>query len=129
MPQDWEAVKASVSKRSVHAAPFPCTETIESIGTLFSKFGTINQVRLLRAFDAATKHAYFGGSVVVEMSTQEEADALLEASIEHGGAILRLQSKAAYLEALREVRPSRRGLPLAGEIPNSSWTFEVLAHK
>jgi hypothetical protein len=106
MPQDWEAVKASVEKRSVHAAPFPCTETIESIGKLFSKFGTVNQVRLLRAFDATTKHAYFRGAVVVEMSTQEEADALLKASIEHQGPALRLQSKADYLESLREVCPA-----------------------
>lgn len=103
MPKDWEPIKAAVAQRSVHAAPFRCTETIESVGTLFSAHGAVNQVRLQRNPDANGKGSHFAGSVIVEMATQAAADALLAATLERHGATLRLQSKSDYLKALSEV--------------------------
>ena len=104
MPTDWDPIKAAVAKRSVHAAPFRCSETIESVGMLFSEHGTVNQVRLQRVPGANGKGTHFAGSAIVEMATQEAADALLAATVERHGATLRLQSKGAYLQALKDVR-------------------------
>jgi hypothetical protein len=104
MPADWEPVKAAVLARSLHIGPFPFTETIESIGTLFSLHGGVNQVRLLRYADPSCKGGHFAGTVIVEMATQEAADALLAKNIEHAGAPLRIQTRAAYQAKLVEVR-------------------------
>lgn len=104
MPADWEPVKAAVEARSLHIGPFPFTETIESIGTLFSLHGGVNQVRLLRYVDPTCKGGYFAGTVIVEMATQEATDALLAKQMEHAGAPLRIQTRSAYQAKLTDVR-------------------------
>ena len=104
MPQDWDAVKAAVDARSVHAEPFPYTATIETIGQLFAQHGEVRQVRLQRFVDPQVKGGVFAGSAIVEMGTQEQAEALLAGEVQHAGAVLRLQSKAAHLQAREAVR-------------------------
>jgi RNA recognition motif. (a.k.a. RRM, RBD, or RNP domain) len=101
MPEDLDKVKEEVDKRTVQAAPFPFDSKMEDVSQLFSQWGTVRQVRLLRYESAAV----FSGRVFVEMATQAEADAVLKEAIEHHGVQLRLQSKPAYQAAVDEVRP------------------------
>lgn len=103
MPTDWDAVKAAVAARSLHVAPLAVGETIESVGTLFSAFGEVRQVRLQRVADANSKQGAFAGTAIIEMATQEAADALLTKEVVHAGAPLRMQTKAAFQEQLAAV--------------------------
>ena len=106
MPTDWDAVKAAVAARSLHIAPLAFGETIESVGTFFSTFGTVRPVRLQRVANPDVKAGTFAGTAIVEMATQEGADALLAKEIVHAGTPLRIQTKAAFQAQLTEVRMS-----------------------
>ena len=103
MPTDWDAVKAAVAARSLHVAPLQFGETIESVGTFFSSFGEVRQVRLQRVHDPNSKQGAFAGTAIIEMATQEAADKLLSAEIVCAGAPLRVQTKAAFDEQLAAV--------------------------
>jgi hypothetical protein len=99
MPEDLDKVKEEVDQRTVQAAPFPFDSKMEDVSQLFSQWGTVRQVRLLRYESAAV----FSGRVFVEMATQAEADAVLKETIQHHGAQLRLQTKPDYQAAVDKV--------------------------
>ena len=104
MPDDWDSVRAAVDARSVYVEPLPFNETIESVGVIFSAYGTVNQVRLTRILDPEVKGGVFAGSATIEMATQEAAKMLIDGTLEHAGATLRVQSKQAYQDARTSVR-------------------------
>lgn len=102
MPTDWTEVIAAVAARTIHVALLPFDTTIEKLGVYFSQHGTVNQVRLLKYSDTEGS-GHFRGCALVEMSSTEEATAMLSNKLEYEGATLRVQCKADYEEAMVKV--------------------------
>eukprot|EP00892_Ulva_mutabilis_P005372 jgi/Ulvmu1/3206/UM015_0247.1 len=113
MPSDWTAVVAAVSARTLHVAVLPHDVTIEKLGIYFSQHGNVRQVRLLKYDMDKERSGQFRGSALIEMSSQEEATALISANLDYEGAILRVQCKADYEEAVRKARQEKKDIHTA----------------
>jgi len=133
MPVDWTAIIAAVDARSVHVAPLPFNATLEQLSAFFATFGGVQQVRMQRwpaveapAGGAKTKTVkLFKGTAIVEMATQEEADALLAGPAVYADATLRCMPKPEYQKRYAEVSRGcgcgRSLVPKRGEDGQRPW--------
>jgi hypothetical protein len=103
MPESWDEIIAAVSARTIHVACLPFMANLETIGECFRKYGTVNQVRLLKYFSQMPEHKMFRGTALVEFGSREEAQAVLGNTVEFDGCAVRLQTKADYEAAVKEV--------------------------
>jgi lupus La protein len=102
------ASQDDVQKRSFYAKGFPREgASLDEIMEYFNgeELGTVKAVRMRYTYDKPRK---FKGSVFVEMSSEEEATAVLGKSLSFRGTPLVLRAKAEYQEAKRKEYQERQ---------------------
>ncbi|KAH0989804.1 hypothetical protein GBA52_001287 [Prunus armeniaca] len=88
-----EELIEQVDIRTVAASPFEYDAKLEDVETFFGQFAKVNSVRLPR--HVADKKL-FCGTALVEFSTEEEANKILEQSLDYSGLKLDLKPKKDF---------------------------------
>jgi len=93
-------------ERSISAKTFPLEATIEEVQAFFEPHGKILSVRLFKTGGdkKENKAATFNGTVFVEFSSKEEAEAVVTKELEYKGEKLTMTAKTAFLETLKGQR-------------------------
>eukprot|EP00761_Pharyngomonas_kirbyi_P000060 gb/GECH01000060.1/.p1 GENE.gb/GECH01000060.1/~~gb/GECH01000060.1/.p1 ORF type:complete len:354 (+),score=137.07 gb/GECH01000060.1/:1-1062(+) len=90
--------------RSIHMKEFPKDVTIDGLQEFFSKYGTVRSVRI-RKFPGSDEPK---GSAIIEFSSEDEANKILEKTIEYNGAPLIMTRKDQWIEKKKEKRQSKK---------------------
>ncbi|PPD83981.1 hypothetical protein GOBAR_DD19083 [Gossypium barbadense] len=89
-----EELLEQLDSRTIAALPFEFNVKMEDVEAFFGQYAKVNSVRLPR--HVANKK-YFCGTALIEFSTEEDAQKVLEQSLVYAGAELELKPKVVAL--------------------------------
>ncbi|TYH76937.1 hypothetical protein ES332_D04G120100v1 [Gossypium tomentosum] len=93
-----EELLEQLDSRTIAALPFEFNVKMEDVEAFFGQYAKVNSVRLPR--HVANKK-YFCGTALIEFSTEEDAQKVLEQSLVYAGAELELKPKKDF-DTIRE---------------------------
>ncbi|KAJ7515721.1 hypothetical protein O6H91_22G025000 [Diphasiastrum complanatum] len=105
-----EEVRAEVEARSIAASPLPWNITMDQVESFFSQFAKVSSVRLHRHQGLKV----FSGVAVIEFSSEEEVQKVLEMKLVFEGTELELQHKKEFNETVQS------DFPIAKDIQQSN---------
>ncbi|XVE97547.1 hypothetical protein REPUB_Repub03eG0028700 [Reevesia pubescens] len=117
-----EELVEQLDSRTIAASPFECNVQREDVEAFFGQHAKVNSVRLPRH---VVQKKYFCGTALIEFSTEEDAQKVLEQSLVFAGAELELKPKKDF-DAIREEEAEEfeDNLPITGSNGDNNSSSE-----